>query len=37
MSGLFYFILFFRPENEIPFSVLFIFQPKKANPFMVGF
>jgi len=34
MSGLFFII--FRPENEIAFSVLFIFQPKKENTFTVS-
>jgi len=32
MLGLF----IFRPENEIAFSVHFIFQSKKENPFTVG-
>ena len=35
MSDLFSFFDF-RPENEIAFSVLFIFRPKKENPFTVG-
>ena len=34
--GTFYFLLFFGQKNEIAFSVLFIFRPKKENPFTIG-